>query len=79
MRGDAAETVVFGHVGKKVLAVVLTYRLDCPRDTAFYELSGGIGLSDNLVVGGADALETVFGSERNVCFCHEFSLHCGRL
>ena len=33
MRGDTAETVVFGYVGKKVLAIVLTDSLYCPRDT----------------------------------------------
>ena len=61
MRGNTAETVVFGDVGEKVLAVVLTDSLDCPRDAALDELSGGVWLSDNLVVGGADALKAVIG------------------
>ena len=59
--------------------LVLTYRLYCPRDTALYELPGGIGLSDNLVVGGADALKAVVCSGSYISFCHRFSLHCGRL
>lgn len=79
MRGDTAEAVVFGYVGKEVLAVVLADRLDCPRDAALDELPGGVGLSDNLVVGGADALEAVVGSGSFINFCHGFSLHCGRL
>lgn len=79
MRGNTAEAVVFGYVGKKVLAVVLTDRLDCPRDAALDELSGGVGLSDNLVVGGADALKAVVGSGNCINFCHGFSLHFGRL
>lgn len=44
MRGNTAEAVVLGYVGKKVLAVVLTDCLDCPRDAALYQLSGGVGL-----------------------------------
>lgn len=79
MRRDTAEAVVFGHVGKEVLTVVLTDCLDCPRDAALYQLSGGVGLSDNLVVGGADALEAVFGFRGNSCFIHRLSLHCGIL
>ena len=59
MQGDTAEAVVFGYIGKKVLAIVLTYRLDCPRYAALYQLPGGIWLSDNFVVGGADAFKTV--------------------
>lgn len=78
MRGNTAEAVILGHVGKKVLAVILTDCLNCPRDAAFYELPGGVGLSDNLVVGGADALEAVIGSGSCINFCHGFSLHCGR-
>lgn len=61
MGGDTAETVVLGDIGEKVLAVVLTYRFDCPRYAALDELSGSVGLAYNLVVGGADALEAVFG------------------
>lgn len=79
MRGNTAKTVVFGYVGKKVLAIVLTDRLYCPRDTALYELPGSVGLSDNLVVGGADALKAVVGSGSCINFCHGFRLHCGRL
>lgn len=79
MRGNTAKTVVFGYVGKKVLAVVLTDRLDCPRDAALYELPGGVGLSDNLVVGGADALEAVVGFRGKGSFIHRLSLHCGIL
>ena len=73
MRGNTAEAVIFGHVGKKVLAVVLTDCLDCPRDTALYELSGGVGLSYNLVVGGADALKAVFSRWCNCCVFHRLS------
>ena len=79
MRGNTAEAVVFGYVGKKVFAVVLTDRLDCPRDTSLYELSCGVWLSDNLVVGGADAFEAVIGYGSCINFGHGFSLHYGRL
>ena len=62
MGGDTAVTVIFRHVGKEVLTVVLTDCLYCPRDAPFYELSGGVRLSDNLVVGRADSLKAVFGN-----------------
>ena len=73
MRGNTAETVVFGDIGEKVLAVVLTDSLDCPRDAALDELSGGVWLSDNLVVGGADALKAVIGGRCNCYVFHRLS------
>ena len=73
MGGNTAETVIFGDIGEKVLAVVLTDCLDCPRNAALDELSGGVGLSDNLVVGGADALEAVFGGRCNCYVFHRLS------
>ena len=73
MGGNTAETVVFRHVGEKVLAVVLTDSLDGPRYAALDELSGGVWLSDNLVVGGADALKAVFGGRCNCYVFHRLS------
>ena len=62
MGGDTAVTVIFRHVGKKILTIVLTDCLYCPRDATLYELPGGVGLSDNLVIGRADTLKAVFGN-----------------
>ena len=73
MGGNTTETVVFGHVGEKILAVVLTDCLDGPRYAALDELSGGVGLADNLVVGGADALEAVVGGRCNRYVFHRLS------
>ena len=73
MGGNTAETVVFGDIGEKVLAVVLTDSLDGPRYAALDELSGGVGLADNLVVGGADALEAVVGGRCNRYVFHRLS------
>ena len=62
MRGDTAVTVIFRYVGKEVLTVVLTDCLDSPQDAPLYELPGGVGLSDNLLIGRADTLKAVFGN-----------------
>ena len=61
MGRDTAESIILRNVGEEVLAIVLTDSLDSPRYAAFHKLSGGIGLSDELVVGRADALKAVFG------------------
>lgn len=73
MRGNTAEAVVLGHVGKEVLAVVLTDCLDSPRYAALDELSGSVGLADNLVVSGTDALEAVVGGRCNYYVFHKLS------
>ena len=73
MRGTQQKPSYFWHVGEKVLAVVLTDSLDGPRYAALDELSGGVWLSDNLVVGGADALKAAFGGRCNCYVFHRLS------
>ena len=76
MGGDTTVTVIFRYLGKKVFPVVLSDCLYSPWDATLNELPGGVGLSDNLVIGRADALKAVFGHvgcDRVIVFFHWLS------
>ena len=57
---NTAEAVIFGYVGKKVLAVVLPDSLDAPRHTALRQFAHRIGAHDGLVVGCGNPHKAVF-------------------
>ena len=61
MSRHTAEPVILGDTRHKILAVVLTDSLDCPRYAALYKFSGGIRAAHHFVVGRADAFKAVFG------------------
>lgn len=61
MSRNTAEPVILGDTRHKILTVVLTDSLDCPRYAAPDKFSGSIGSAHQFVVGCADAFKAVFG------------------
>ncbi len=57
---NAAEPVILGYVGKKILAVVLTDSLYAPRHTTLRQFAHRVGAHDGLVVGSGNPHKAVF-------------------